>query len=45
MYKVKYYLSSQSMKSKTFKTLHEAIMFSIYEVGYGDMYGIDKVEE
>jgi hypothetical protein len=43
MYKLKYYLSGGTLVSKYFTTLHQAIVFSVYNVGYGNFYGIDKV--
>jgi hypothetical protein len=30
--------------SKTFKTLHEATLFAVYKVAYGNVIGIDKVD-
>jgi hypothetical protein len=43
MYKVRYYLTGGTLVSKTFNTLSEAITFSVYKVGFGQFYGIDKV--
>jgi len=45
MYKLKYYMSGGTLVSKYFKTLHEAVTFSVYNVGPGNFYGIDKVEQ
>jgi len=46
MYRVKYYMSGDSLVSKYFKTLSEAIRFSVYgKIGPMNLYGIDKVEE
>ncbi len=43
MYKVRYYMTAGTLTSKTFATLHEATMFAVYQVSYGNVYGIDKV--
>ena len=45
MYKVKYYLTGGTLVSKKFVTLSEAIIFSVYKVGFQQFYGIYKVEE
>jgi hypothetical protein len=44
MYKLKYYMSGGTLVSKYFKTLHESIVFSVYQVKSGEMYSLDKVE-
>jgi hypothetical protein len=44
MYRVKYYMSGQTLVSKYFETLHNAVMFSVYQVTSGNVYSIDKVE-
>lgn len=31
------------LTSKTFATFNEATMFSVYQVSYGNVYGIDKI--
>jgi predicted Fe-Mo cluster-binding NifX family protein len=38
-------MSGQTLVSKYFETLGEAVMFSIYQVTTGNVYSIDKVEE
>jgi hypothetical protein len=38
-------MSGQTLVSKYFETLHDAIMFSIYQISPGDMYSLDKVEQ
>lgn len=43
MYKVRYYMTAGTFTSKTFETLSDAVNFSIYNVSYGNFYGIDKV--
>ena len=46
MYRVSYYMSgSNSLSTKLFKTLSEAIRFSVYGVTYGSVQQITKVEE
>lgn len=45
MYKLRYYMSGQTLVSKYFNTLHDAIMYSIQRVVSGNMYSIDKVEK
>lgn len=44
MYKVKYYMTGGTLVSKLFKTLHDAIDFSVYNIISGNLYSIDKVE-
>lgn len=36
-------MTAGTLTSKTFETLHEATMFAVYQVGYGNVYGIDKI--
>jgi hypothetical protein len=45
MYKVKYYLSGGTLVSKYFPTLHEAIVFTVYKTGFGQVYGIDLIKD
>ncbi len=43
MYKVRYYMTAGTLTSKTFETLHEATMFAVFKVAYGNIYAIDKI--
>jgi hypothetical protein len=43
MYSVTYYMTAGTRVSRVFDSLHAAIEFSIYNVGMGDLYGIDRV--
>jgi len=43
MYKVRYYLTGGTLVSKKFDTLGEAINFSVYKVGFQQLYGIDLI--
>ena len=36
-------MTAGTLTSKTFKTLNEAMMFSVYRVVSGNVYSIDKV--
>ena len=46
MYTVSYYMSgSSALSTRLFKTLSEAIRFSVYGVTYGSVHQITKVEE
>ena len=38
-------MSGQTLVSKYFKTLHDAVTFSVYNVVSGNLYGIDKVDK
>jgi hypothetical protein len=42
MYRVRYYMTAGTLVSRKFNTLGEAILFSVYEVGFMQFYGIDK---
>jgi len=44
MYKVRYYMTAGTLSSRTFATLSEAIEFSVYKVGFMQLYGIDKID-
>jgi hypothetical protein len=44
MYKVKYYMGSGNLTCRLFKTLHEAIEFSIKSVKTDNLYEIIKVD-
>ena len=35
-------MTAGTLTSKIFHSLHEAVMFSVYKVDYGNFYGIDK---
>ena len=37
-------MTGGTLTSKIFDSLHEAALFSVYEVSYGNFYGIDKVD-
>ena len=43
MYRVKYY-TYETLHSRNFETLHEAVMFSVYSVRSGNVYGIDNTK-
>jgi len=45
LYKVRYFLTGGTLTSKTFPTLYEAVMFSVYKVGFMQTHEIYKVEE
>ena len=45
MYKVRYYMTAGTLVSRKFATLSEAINFSVFKVGFMQLFGIDKVEE
>lgn len=45
MYRVKYYLSGGTLVRKYFPNLSEAIMFSVYNVGFEQMHTIDLIKE
>jgi len=45
MYKVRYYLTGGTLVSKKFFTLSDAIIFSIYTVGFGQLFGIDLIKD
>jgi hypothetical protein len=44
MYKVRYWTTG-GLRSKIFKTLHDAVVFSVYKAPFQSVHGIDKVEE
>ena len=44
MYKVYYYITNK-LRSKTFPSMHEAVMFAIFKVGYNQCGEIIKVKE
>lgn len=44
-YKVTYYMSGQTVVSKWFKTLTEAMQFSVYQVKTGDVIEIKRYED
>ena len=43
MYKVRYYMVGDTLVHKLFATFSEAMLFAVYKVRSGDVYGIDKV--
>jgi hypothetical protein len=43
MYRVKYY-SYEKLRSRYFETLHDAVMFSVYQIHTGNVYGIDLIK-
>ena len=45
MYKVSYYMTAGTLTTKLFKTLSEAIRFSVYGVTYGSVHQITKVDK
>jgi len=45
MYKVKYYMTGGTLVSRKFVTLSEAIIFSVYKVGFQQFYGINLIKE
>ena len=43
MYRVVYYLTGGTRVSKIFDDISEAILFSVYQVGFGQLHEIYKV--
>jgi hypothetical protein len=43
MYRVKYY-TYEILHFRTFETLHDAVMFAVYQVRTGNVYGIDLIK-
>jgi hypothetical protein len=44
MYKLRYYSNGGRLMVKYFVTLHDAIMYSVYNTPFQSFYGIDKAE-
>jgi len=44
MYKLRYWMANK-LTSKTFETLSEALLYSVYNIPFQSFYGIDKEKE
>ena len=43
MYRVVYYMTAGTRTSKTFDNISDALMFSVYRVGFGQLHEIYKI--
>ena len=43
MYKVRYFMSGGTLTSKTFNSLHDAIMFCVYKAGFEAVHEVYKI--
>lgn len=44
MYIVRYYLTGGTFTSKLFETLHDAVVFSVYQVKTSNVHSVDLIK-